>query len=248
MWGMSHPAHDHATQRRRYDGAMCNRYVSPDAGDVERYWHAGARQPWRGAEVFPRSQGPFVRASRGNQAGRESVIGQWGLVPWFATTAKLAYCTNNARFEEIASKASFKHCWAYGRRCLIAATSFDEPNWESGKNVWWRFRRTDGAPWGLAGLWNTWTDKRTGEVVESYTMLTLNADRHPLMGRMHKPDPALGPDRQDKRSVVPIEPADVDRWLFGTPDEAAALVQLAPAEAFDAGPVLTAPTALQDPR
>ena len=29
-------------------------------------------------------------------------------------------------------------------------------------------------------------------------MLTLNADIHPLMNRMHKPDPKLGPDRQDK--------------------------------------------------
>lgn len=115
--------------------------------------------------------------------------------------------------------------------------SFDEPNWESGKNVWWRFRRADGAPWGLAGLWNTWTDKTTGEVVESYTMLTLNADIHPLMNRMHKPDPKLGPDRQDKRSVVPIELEDVDAWLNGSPEAAAALVRLAAAQVFDAGPV-----------
>ena len=127
--------------------------------------------------------------------------------------------------------------WGYGERCIIPAVSFDEPNWESGKNVWWRFRRADGAPWGLAGLWNTWTDKTTGEVVESYTMLTLNADIHPLMNRMHKPDPKLGPDRQDKRSVVPIELEDVDAWLNGSPEAAAALVRLAPAQVFDAGPV-----------
>ena len=160
-----------------------------------------------------------------------------GLVPWFAKTAKLTYSTNNARFEEITTKASFKSSWSYGKRCIIPAVSFDEPNWESGKNVWWRFRRADGAPWGLAGLWNTWTDKSTGEVVESYTMLTLNADIHPLMNRMHKPDPKLGPDRQDKRSVVPIELEDVDAWLNGSPEAAGALVRLAPAQVFDAGPV-----------
>jgi putative SOS response-associated peptidase YedK len=39
----------------------------------------------------------------------------------------------------------------------------------------------------LAGLWNTWIDKETGEVRDNCTMLTLNADGHPLMGRMHKP-------------------------------------------------------------
>ena len=30
-------------------------------------------------------------------------------------------------------------------------------------------------------------------------MLTLNADDHPLMRRMHKPEPKLGPDQQDKQ-------------------------------------------------
>lgn len=87
--------------------------------------------------------------------------------------------------------------------------SFNEPIWGSGKNDWSRFHRAGVAPWDLAGLWNTWTRKTTGEVVESYTM-TLNADLHSVMYRMHKPDPELGPDQQDKRSVVPIEPGDVD--------------------------------------
>jgi putative SOS response-associated peptidase YedK len=217
---------------------MCNRYVSPAAGDMERYWHLGARSPWRAGEVFPRALGPFIRAARdGSEPVRELVIGQWGLIPWFAKSAKLAYSTNNARSEELSTKASYKHSWQYGKRCIIPAMSFDEPNWETGKNVWWRFRRADGAPWALAGLWNTWTDKGTGEMVESYTMLTLNADEHPLMSRMHKPDPKLGPDAQDKRSVVPIELEDVDAWLHGTQEQAQALVRLAPAEAFDAGPV-----------
>lgn len=81
-------------------------------------------------------------------------------------------------------------------------------------------------------MWSTWTDKASGEIVESYTMLTLNADDHPIMKRMHKPDPKLGPDQQDKRSVIPIKAADVDTWLFGTPEQAKALAKLAPAEAF----------------
>jgi putative SOS response-associated peptidase YedK len=158
------------------------------------------------------------------------------LIPWFAKTAKLTYSTNNARFEEITDKASYKHPWLHGKRCIIPALSFDEPCWETGKNVWWRFRRADGAPWGLAGLWNTWTDKATGEVVESYTMLTINADDHPLMSRMHKPDTKLPPDQQDKRSVVPINWADVEQWLCGTNEEASTLVRVAPATVFNAAP------------
>jgi len=160
------------------------------------------------------------------------VVGQWGLVPWFAKSPKLAYSTNNARSEELATKASFRDPWKYGKLCIIPAEWFDEPCWTTGRNVWHRFRRSDGDQWALAGLWSTWVDKATGEVVESYTMLTINADGHPVMRHMHKPDPKLAADQQDKRSVIPIDPADVDAWLFGTQEQAKALLKLAPAETF----------------
>lgn len=216
---------------------MCNRYVSPDEAAIERHWRLLPRTPWwRGASVFPRSQGAFVRAKKDEGNTRELVVGQWGLIPHFAKTPKLAYSTNNARIEELASKASYRDSWRFGRRCIIPAVSFDEPCYETGKNVWWTFRRADGALWGLAGLWNSWVDPATGEVHESYTMLTLNADAHPLMRRMHKPDPTLDPDEQDKRSVVPIADEHVDLWLRGAVEEAARLVQLPPVEMFDAGP------------
>jgi putative SOS response-associated peptidase YedK len=98
--------------------------------------------------------------------------------------------------------------------------------------VWWRFRRADGQPWGLAGLWNTWIDKASDELHESYTMLTMNADHHPLMRRMHKPDPKLPADQQDKRSVVPLPPQAWDDWLAGTVQQAQALFKLPEAEEF----------------
>jgi len=209
---------------------------------MERFWHIGRRnQPpwWKLAEVFPRGQGPFIRAQRNldGQAERALIIGQWGLIPWFAKTPHLTYSTNNARSEDLATKASFKQSWFRSQRCIIPAWSFDEPCWETGNNVWWRFRRADGTPWGLAGLWNAWTDKATGEVFESYTMLTTNADDHPLLARMHKPDPKLPPDQQDKRSVVSIELADTDAWLGGNMEEAEALLQAPPMAKIDAGPI-----------
>lgn len=217
---------------------MCNRYVSPEAGDIERHWQLGARQPWRGGEVYPRRPGAFIRRMRDAiEPVAELVVGQWGLIPWFAKTPVLKFSTNNARSEELAQKATFKDPWRYGKRCIIPAVSFDEPCWETGRNVWWRFWRADGTPWGLAGLWNAWTDKATGEIHESYTMLTINADAHPLMARMHKPDRSLGPDQQDKRSVVPIAPEDVALWLYGTLEQARELLRLAPVEVFDGRPL-----------
>ena len=67
-------------------------------------------------------------------------------------------------------------------------------------------------------------------------MLTLNADQHPLMNHMHRPDPKRPPEMQDKRSVVPIEPEDINTWLFGTVEQAQGLIRLQPAEAFNAAP------------
>ncbi|MDF3823022.1 SOS response-associated peptidase family protein [Leptospira sp. 96542] len=195
---------------------MCNRYVSPQEAAIERLWQIGRHNnnPWRGGSVFPRGQGPFIRRGRHDSGyGLELAIGQWGLIPWFAKSPKLAYSTNNARSEELASKASFRDPWARGQRCIIPADSFDEPCWETGKNVW--------------------VDKATGEEVESYTMLTVNADAHPIMSRMHKPDPKLPPDQQDKRSVIAIELEDVDLWLQGTIDQARALLQPPAPEVFE---------------
>jgi putative SOS response-associated peptidase YedK len=214
---------------------MCTRYISPEAGDMERHWRVGARNPWRGGEVFPNYQGPFIRAARDVVAPeRELVIGQWSLIPWFAKERKLKFPTSNARSEELPAKASYKQPWARGQRCVIPAWAFFEPNWESGRHVPWIFKRADGLPWGLAGLWNLWADPQTGELVESYTMLTQNADTHELMRRMHRPDPKRAPELQDKRSVVPIELCDVDQWLFGTVQQAQSLVRLPPVEGIDA--------------
>jgi hypothetical protein len=43
-------------------------------------------------------------------------------------------------------------------------------------------------------------------------------------------------ERQDKRSVMPIEASDFDEWLEGTVDQAQQLLKLGPAEIFDASP------------
>lgn len=161
------------------------------------------------------------------------MAGQWGLIPWFAKTAKLQYSTNNARSEELAAKAAFKQPWARGQRCIIPARSFDEPCWETGKNVWWRFR----GPTVSLGAWLDYgAPGRTNspaKFTRATPMLTVNADHHPLMQRMHKPDPHLPTDQQDKRSVVPLAPQVWDAWLAGTTEEAISLFLVPDATCFD---------------
>lgn len=228
---------------------MCNRYRPVSVTvvrDVFGFTLLEQPQPLYATQgIGPWQAGPFIRAGA-------AVVGQWGLIPWFSATRRPAgrggrpISTNNCRIETVATAPSFKAPWARGQRCLIPALDYDEPYWGSGRNVWWRFARRDAAPWALAGIWNEWTDPRTGEVVPSYTMLTQNCDAHPLLNRMHKPDPAPPPHAQDKRSVVPIEREHWDQWLHGSSEDAMALVKLPPEELFLHGPADPAPHTTPD--
>ena len=56
------------------------------------------------------------------------------------------------------------------------------------------------------------------------------------MRRMHKPDPKLAPHKQDKRSIIAIDPSDWDTWLQGPLRGAQSLIRLTDLEDFDAGP------------
>lgn len=169
-------------------------------------------------------------------ADPQLVVGQWGMIPRSSetrvpvTAEGKRLSTFNARFETIAKAWTFSSAWRKGRRCLIPAQLFVEPYWGTGKHIPWQFERVDGEPWALAGLWDEWTDPKTGEMVVNYTMVTQNADSHPLFRLMHRPNPKRPPHMQDKRSVVPIERRDWETWLTGTAEQAEALIQLPPME------------------
>lgn len=231
---------------------MCNLYHMSPKDDFEVYVRRHIGRLWLPEALGPQTVGPFgtgmfVRVD--GEDGVAGVMGQWGLirpgaparrevvqlkpVPGKKTPGARPRSTNNARTETVATLPTFRDAWRAGRRCLIPARWYQEPNWETGRNVWWQLRRADGLPWMLAGIWNEWTDPETGELVPNYTMLTMNCDEHPLLNRLHKPDPRLPPDRQDKRAVIHIEPANWPAWLRGGDAEARALIRTMPTGFFD---------------
>ncbi len=132
-------------------------------------------------DMWPGYQGVFIRphphADVGDEAvpAREALTGQWGLIPHWSKDGKVKG-TFNARSETIAEKPTFRDAWRKGQRCIIPALSVFEPDWRSGKAVPAEVSRADGEPMGIAGIWSTWRGP-TGWV-ESYTMLTVNADDH----------------------------------------------------------------------
>lgn len=211
---------------------MCNVYEPAPIEYLDKEWRDYERSIRHfKPRIGPRDSGPFVTKNR-------VAVGQWGMIPPFSAHRipmdrnGRALATNNARIETIDQRPTFRDAWKQGKRCLIPATLYIEPYWGTGKNIWWRFARADGEPWTLAGLWNEWRDKETGEFVPNYTMLTMNCDAHPLLNRFHKPDPKLPDDQQDKRSVIQIDREHWEVWLNGTIDEAKSLVRLPPIDAF----------------
>ena len=211
---------------------MCNLYAPTGAQKISMRFAVGAPVGDYAATVAPLQPGPIVLS------GGRALVAQWGMIPPSSRsrTPLLAngqrMSTNNARRERLTSAPTYRDAWARGQRCIIAADSYDEPYWGTGKNIWWRFWRADGEPWALAGLWSQWTDPASGEVVPSFTMITQNCDGHPLLGLMHKPDPQLPADQQDKRCPVPLEAADWDAWLHGTPAQAQGLIRVPAPELF----------------
>lgn len=210
---------------------MCNLYHLAPRDVVETYFRVSLPAGYREVAVGPYNDGLILRGPQGDPA-----MAQWGMVPPGSKSrrpASRSILTNNARAESVHTRPTYRTAWAAGQRCLIPAAWYQEPNWETGRNIWWRLRRADGAPWALAGVWADWTDPATGEIVPTYSLLTVNCDDHPLLNRLHKPDPALPPDAQDKRSVVALEPVDWAAWLGGDLPAVQRLLQPPPLSAFD---------------
>ena len=99
--------------------------------------------------------------------------------------------------------------------------NFYEPNWETGKAVRWGIERADTQPIAVASIWERWIDKETGEIVFSFSMLTVNADDHPVMKHFHKPN-------DEKRSIVVLNNSDYVNWLNSDHEKARDLLKVSP--------------------
>jgi putative SOS response-associated peptidase YedK len=141
------------------------------------------------------------------------------MVPPWAKDSKISRHTYNARFESVSHKPSFRSAWHHAQFALVVADWFYEPCYETGKAQRWRIGLTNKEPMGIAGLWERWQNPQTGQVEASFTMITINAQNHPLMSRMHKPD-------DEKRTPVVLSNSSFESWLCATPEGAPDLLRL----------------------
>ena len=90
------------------------------------------------------------------------------------------------------------------------------------------FTRADGAPLGIAGLWDRWRDA-AGQVQESYTMLTINADQDPLFRDYHQAG-------KEKRMVVILPEGAYNDWLTASATDSRDFLVPFPADRLVAEP------------
>lgn len=150
---------------------------------------------------------PIIRFVSDNY---EAIPAIWPLIPKWAKGKVSKYSTANARVETLSTTKSYQHAWKNGQRCLVPATGFYE--WqvvENQKNKQpYNIIIKEAPVFAMAGLWEQSTDPESNNSVDSFTIIT--TDANPLMARIHN---------TKKRMPVIVDSSDYANWLNGKNDE-----------------------------
>lgn len=132
---------------------------------------------------------------------------QWGLIPSWATDQEIKKYTLNAKIETVNTKPSFKN--SVNKRCLVIANGYYEWQWLDPKGKAkqkYELCLPNEALFAFAGLYSHWVDKETGEIKNTYTILTTEAN--PLLAEIHN---------HKKRMPVVLKREDESKWLEHEP-------------------------------
>jgi putative SOS response-associated peptidase YedK len=157
------------------------------------------------------------------RGGRALTIMRWGLVPSWARDIRIGASLINARAETVADKPAFRAAYRH-RRCLVPADGFYEWQKTAGGKLPWRVARRDRSPFAFAGLWELWEGTGEGSALETFSILTVDAN-------------AAIRDIHHRMPVMLFDAAEFELWLAGRPDAAAGLLRPCDAAAIEAWPV-----------
>jgi putative SOS response-associated peptidase YedK len=111
----------------------------------------------------------------------------------------------------VAAKPAFRDAWIRGQHCIIPGRGDLGAGWaqralrvDADRS---RRRRANGDRWSVELV----EALGGGQDVHSFTMLTINADTHPVMSQYHRPG-------EEKRMVVVLAEEDYDGWLDAPAD------------------------------
>jgi putative SOS response-associated peptidase YedK len=202
----------------RYCEGMCGRFVQYSDPDIyASHFHAvtlfDAKPRYNLAPTQP------VLVVRQSDETRELVSLRWGLVPSWSKGPDNRYSMINARAETVDTKPAYRNAFKY-RRCLIPAEGFYEWKKDGRGKTPFLIRRKNGAPFGMAGLWERWHGK-DNETIESCTIIVTEAnapvrelhDRMPVILPPKDYAAWLDPDNSNTEGLRKLlRPADPEPW------------------------------------
>jgi putative SOS response-associated peptidase YedK len=137
---------------------------------------------------------------------------KWGLIPFWVRDAKAAseirLKTFNARAETIREKPSFRGS-VKSKRCLVLCRGFYEWQHRGNEKIPHYIYLEGESPMAMAGLYDDWTDRESGEVLQTCSIITTAAN--PMMEKIHnskKRMPVILPDEAEKFWIDPDLPAE----------------------------------------
>ncbi len=170
---------------------------------------------------------PEIAAICSESPDRISLL-RWGLIPSWVKSIDdanvIRFKTFNARAESIDIKPSFSGPFK-SKRCIIPVKGFFE----------WQHAGKDKIPWyiyhnaneiiSIAGLYDEWVENSTGEVYNTFTIITTEAND--LMAEIHN---------SKKRMPVILDRSDENMWidLSAKPADALGLLKPCPREILKA--------------
>ncbi len=190
---------------------MCGRFTTTaDPSELAQRFAAslpeGVKQRYN---VAPAQSVLTVRSLEGE---RVADLMRWGLVPHWAKDPKVSYKMINARAETVAQKPVYKKLLE-SKRCLIPADGFYE--WTTapdGKKVPIRFALSEAELFAFAGLWTSWINKESGELLDSCTIVTTTPNE--LIAHTHNRMPVILPALDEERWLDPGLSVDDANALF----------------------------------
>jgi putative SOS response-associated peptidase YedK len=207
---------------------MCGRYVSKEQAAIERVWNLtrGGGNPFGATfNAAPTQQLPIVRVHP--KRGRELTLLRWGLIPSWAKDVSMGAKMINARCETLAGKPAFRSAFQR-RRCLVPMAGFYEWQKASAGKVPHFVRLLNADLFAVAGLYEWWPGNPDTAPIESYTIITTQANE--ALVKLH-----------DRMPVI-LNERDYDAWLDPKNEKTEAINALLkpyPAEEMAAYPVST---------
>nr|ACU26398.1 uncharacterized conserved protein [uncultured bacterium HF186_25m_30B18]ACU26435.1 uncharacterized conserved protein [uncultured bacterium HF186_75m_14K15]ACU26486.1 uncharacterized conserved protein [uncultured bacterium HF186_25m_13D19] len=163
--------------------------------------------------IAPSTLAPIVRHNSAERRALHWV--RWGLVPSWAKTRKIGHKLINARSETVNIKPAFRAAFER-RRCLVIADGFYEWRRDEGAKTKQAYHigLSDESAFAMAGLWERHTDPVAGDTLDTFTVLTTEAND--VLAPLHH------------RMPVILPPQDYETWLCRESDPRALLNLLRP--------------------